>query len=275
MLIKAAYKTKEEVPAGYEELYTERNGQWELTGVEGLVAQTQVTTLEEALRKERGDHKETKAKIKTLDSINMATIHEDLDELIELRELKASGTLGPSPEKIDKLVDAKIERLRAPLVREADQLKKQLTESLEATATAQEELKFLKVRQAVTTAAASKKLVPTAIEDALLLAERVFEIDDKGKVVVRSEAGFVPGSSPEEWFDEVLPKRQHWLPPSSSAGGHGSNGTGSGGENPWRADQWNATKQAAAYVADPVRADRLAKAAGSKIGGMKPAVAAK
>lgn len=43
-----------------------------------------------------------------------------------------------------------------------------------------------------------------------------------------------------------------------------------GAPNPWHRDTWDDMGQAAAYRADPVKAEQLARAAGSRIGALKP-----
>jgi hypothetical protein len=41
--------------------------------------------------------------------------------------------------------------------------------------------------------------------------------------------------------------------------------------NPWTADNWNMTEQGKIYTSDPSRAEQLAKAAGTTVGGPRPA----
>ena len=57
-------------------------------------------------------------------------------------------------------------------------------------------------------------------------------------------------------------------------GGEANNTPKEKGDNPWREGSWNITKQMSVYRADPVLAERLAKAAGSFIGSAHPARAA-
>ena len=35
-MLKTIYDNEEDIPEGFKELYTEKNGKWELTGVQGV-----------------------------------------------------------------------------------------------------------------------------------------------------------------------------------------------------------------------------------------------
>jgi len=74
------------------------------------------------------------------------------------------------------------------------------------------------------------------------------------------------------FLTEMQDKRPHWWP-KSVGGGAGGSGNGFGGAaNPWTAENWNMTQQGA-YVKENGmdKATQMAKAAGTTVGGMKPA----
>ena len=68
MKLKALYDHTDEIPKMYRDLFTEREGVYELTGIEGLRTQSDVDRLQGSLRKERADHKTTRDKLSANDS---------------------------------------------------------------------------------------------------------------------------------------------------------------------------------------------------------------
>ena len=119
-------------------------------------------------------------------------------------------------------------------------------------------------------AAREAKLRDTAVEDALVLGERIFTVDESGSVVARDGVGVTPGVGPDVWLTDVKATRPHWWPESSGAGARGNSGASGGGVNPFSKDGWNMTAQGQAYRDDPNKAAQLAAAAGTTIGGPKP-----
>ena len=115
------------------------------------------------------------------------------------------------------------------------------------------------------------KVVDTAIEDVTLLAERIFTIDETGKVVAKDNVGCTPGISPEVWLNEMQQKRPHWWGPSAGGGAGGNRGGGSFTSNPWSAEGWNMTQQGQIYNENPAKAEQMARSAGTSIGGQRPA----
>ena len=65
-------------------------------------------------------------------------------------------------------------------------------------------------------------------------------------------------------------KRPHWWPVASGGGGTGSGAGGGFTDNPFSHAHWNMTKQGEAQRSDPARAERMAKAAGTTVGGTRP-----
>lgn len=124
----------------------------------------------------------------------------------------------------------------------------------------------------VRSAATALKMLPEAVEDAIMYAERVMEVSDEGVASVKDKVGFTPGLSAKDWLSDMQSKRAHWWGPSQGGGARGgSGGGGTGGENPWTFEKWNVSKQNEIYKTDPKRAEQLAVNAGTKLGGTKPA----
>lgn len=271
MALKAIHSTQDEIPEEFRSLYSERDGKWELTGVEGVKTQADIDRIMGGLEKEKDDHKTTKAKLKVWTDMGLDTeqLHKDQDELKELR-VQVEAHDGDDEERVAKLVDARVATKVAPLERELETTKAELETSSVLVVKLEGNERSRVVTDAVRTAAMDNKVVDTALDDILLLGERVFEIDEQGEVITRDGMGVTPGIAASIWFDEMKDKRPHWWP-VSQGGGAGGSGDGEGfANNPFSPDHWNMTEQGRAVVADRPKAERMAKSAGTTIGGPKP-----
>lgn len=131
----------------------------------------------------------------------------------------------------------------------------------------------------ITRAALAEGVLPEAIPDLLLRADHSgWTRNEKGDVVLfdKKSNSIVYGANgadpltPEEWVIGLKQNARHFFNRPSGAGGLGSDHN-AGAPNPWAKDTWDDTAQALAYRADPVRAEAMAKAAGSYVGALKPA----
>lgn len=271
MALQAQYDNLDEVPEAHRELYTERNGRFEFTGVEGVKTQADIDRLTTSLTKERDTHKATKAQISAWAALGGTPeeIQQKLDRIAEL-EAAAEGKLDEG--KLNQLVEGRIKSKTAPIERERDGLKGQLAEANAKIEQYEARERQRSIHDAVRTAATKHKLLDTAVEDALFLAERMFEVDEEGRVVTRDGVGVTPGVEAHVWLTEMQQKRPHWWGPSQGGGGRPGTG-GGGGANPFTAAGWNMTEQGRLVRENPDRANQLARAAGTTIGGPKPAAA--
>lgn len=267
MALKAVVDTLDGLPEDVKSEYTERNGKFELQ-VEGMKTQADVDRLTSALTKERGDHKATKEKFSSLADLDLAEVHAKLDKYPEL-EAAAAGKL--DEKQLDTLVEGRIKTRLAPLERELGTVKKSLAEKDEMISQFTAKERQRKISKAVASAAKKSGLQDTAIDDAILLGERVFELNEDGSVTAKENVGCTPGVDPTVWFTEMQTKRPHWWGPSQGGGAGGNRGNGGGGTNPWTHDNWNMTEQGKIVRENPARAEQLAKSAGTTIGGRKPA----
>ncbi len=277
MALKAIYEKQEDIPTEYADLYSERNGKWELTGIEGIKTDADVARVQDALTKERSDHKETKTKLAVWGDLKHDEVLTATEQLVEanatIDTLKASAKNDkgqPDEEAIQKLVDAKIATIVAPVQRELDAQKKSNGELTEENTGFKSQNTLRTITDSVRKAATAEKVVTSAMGDIELLAERVFEVIDDGSVVTRDGVGVTPGIPAETWLGEMKEKRAHWWPANVGGGAGGGGGPGGFSENPFTAEHWNMTKQGEAVTADRDKADRMAKAAGTSIGGVKP-----
>ncbi len=269
--LKVAVDSLDGLDEKYHDLYTEKDGKYVLSGVEGMKTDADIQAVRRSLDKERADHKATKEKYRPFEGYvdNADEVLAKLDKYGEL-EAAASGKLDET--KINGLVEARVKSQLAPKDRElkkfADEvnLLKQENEQLKAA-----ERKRL-IHDAVREAAKKSGIIDSATEDALYLAERVMDVDSEGNVVTKDGVGVTPGVDPTVWLTDMQPKRPHWWPESKGAGGKGSGGSGgSGANNPFSAEGWNLTAQGQMVRENPQRAEQMAKAAGTTVGGPRPA----
>lgn len=273
MELNVTYDTKEEVPEAYIDLYADKDGKWTLVGVVGIKTQADIDSIKSALVKERDDHKATKAKLLPWEGIDVDDAKAKLEGYDEIKakadSLDADGKF--DKDKNEEIINARVATLNAPVMRENEELKTAngtLTEANDGYAKAD---KTRTITESVRKAAIEAKVIGGALEDVLLLGEKVFEITEDGSVLTRDSVGVTPGIAPSIWLTEMQPTRSHWWPLSE---GGGSTGSGSGAgfkDNPWTREHWNMTEQGK-VVREQGRekADQMAKSAGSKVGSSKP-----
>lgn len=275
MALNAIYDTKEDIPEQYVDLFTERDGKWELTGVTGIKTQTDVDRVQASLVKERNDHKETKTKLKTFDGVDTEQMAADQTELTELRAKVEAGMGGEFDqdkfnEAVDKLANAHVATQVAPIQRDLAKVTEERDAFGEENATFKTNETNRSISDSVRTAATGIKVIDTAMEDVLMLGERVFEIHEDGSVLTKDGVGVTPGVAPDVWLAEMQDRRPHWWPVSTGGGANGSGGGGGFANNPFSAEHWNMTQQGQAMREDSAKADRMAKAAGTTVGGPRP-----
>jgi len=275
MELELSYESEDDIPSGFAQLYTEKDDKWVLTGVKGMKTQADVDRLQQGISAERKKTAEVKQRLSAYRELgdDPAEVRKTLDRVEDLEaQLEAAGGK-LDDDKVNELVEKRAKARVAPLERENKQLKTRATELEGKVTELTGTLTKRDVHADVRTAATKAGVRPEAIDDALMLADRVFERSEDGKTIVKEGVGFVPGVDPSEFFSELKDRKPHWWPESEGAGSKGSGGRGGkGGENPWSHDGWNLTKQGA-YVREHGRekADRMAKLAGTKVGGLKPA----
>lgn len=270
--LSAVHETADEIPEQFRPLYSERNGKWELTGVTGVKTQADVDRLSEALRKEKEDHKAAKERLRPWVDAGWKfdEIQTRMDKWEEL-ELAAQNAGKMDDEKVNKLVEARVKPLIAPVEREKNLLAEQLKAATAEIETYRAREIQRTIYDAVDAAISKSNVVPSAREDVRLVAERMLEVDDEGRVITKDGVGVTPGVDVTVWLQEMQPKRQHWWPPSVGGGAQGSQVPGwQGIKNPWSAQHWNLTEQGKLVREDMTRAEQLARSAGSFIGASAP-----
>lgn len=275
MKLKLSYNSQEDIPNGYEALYTEKDGKWVLTGIEGMKTQEDITRLSESLRKEREDHKKVKDVLAKLGGpdLDADALVEKLDEYEELKLRVESGEGGKiDDKKVEELVEQRVQRRLAPVERERDRLKTRNTELESENGTLKGTITRGTVESELRRHATEGKVVTSALDDILDIGANIFEVAEDGAVVTKQGLRNVPaGVTPDVWLSDMKEKRPHWWPASQGGGAGGSGGGNGTGVNPWTKDNWSIEAQAQLVRTDPGKADRLAKAAGVHVGAMSPA----
>lgn len=248
--------------------YVERDGKFHIQ-VEGMKTQADVDRVSAALAAARNDAKTLKDRMAILGDRKLEDVVAQLDRIPEL-EAAASGKLDET--KLNELVEGRIKTRIAPLERQVETLKTQVSEKDGLIAQFAGKEKTRTIHDQIRTAAKESGLLEEAIEDALLLGDRVFDLTEDGRTVVKEGTGYSAGLAPKDWLLDIQVKRPHWWGTSSGGGAGGNRGGGGAAvSNPWSADNWNMTEQGKIYTSDPARAESLAKAAGTTIGGPRPA----
>lgn len=274
MALKAIVDTLDGLDEHIAGLYTQRGDKFELSveipGIEGVKSYTDFANLNNALRKERQDHKALKDRFAPLGDRKVEDILTVFDRLPELEAAASNNKVDDA--KIESLVTGRLTAKLAPVERELQTTREALAQR-DALLQSYEQREVQRtIGDSVRTASVKLKVVDSAVEDVTLLAERIFKIDENGNVVAKDNVGCTPGISPEVWLNEMQNKRPHWWGPSQG-GGAGGSGNRNGGNytaNPWSADGWNMTEQGRIYRENPTKADQMAKSAGTSIGGPRP-----
>lgn len=267
-MLQEQYNTLEEIPAQWRHLYIKNGEVFVLRGVAQFKTPEDVATVQEALRKERNDHTVTKAALRGFETLG--TLEEVTANLAKIPELEA--TRGQVDEaKIETIVTARVNQRTA----QSDRALKNANDKIAELTTENTDLKSAakqrKVHDALRSAATEAGVVTQAIEDILIIGERQFDVDETGAVVAAQGSTLAAGTLPLAWLTEAKTSKLHWFPPSTPAGARGNSGHSGAGNNPWTNENWNMTEQGKILKENRTLAEQLAKAAGTSIGGAKPA----
>lgn len=257
------------VPEQYRSLYVEKDGKHALNvKVKGTKPESEFNVVHQALQKERNDHRTLKTKFQPFADMNVEEVQAQLARIPEL-EIAAEGKI--DDKKVEKIVEQRIVQRLAPVQRERDALKDQVGQLTQVVDQYKGKDKTRTIHDAVRTAASKAKLRNEAVEDALLYAERTFEVDETtGHVIARDGVGVTPGIDPVTWLTEMTSKRPHWFQESIGGGGSGNRGGTNVTNNPFTHEHWNMTEQGRMISENRAQAENMAKAAGTVIGGGKP-----
>lgn len=194
----------------------------------------------------------------------LGSIDEITEKLNKFPELEAAAAGKLDEKKIGELVDNRVKAKLVPIERERDQWKAKAGEFEKANGELTAKEKSRIIRDALGKAAVELKVVDTAREDVLMYAG-MFEVQEDGSVTTKD------GLAPKSWLEDMIPKRTHWVGPTVGGGAPGSRGGAGTGTNPWSHDNWNLTEQGNILKSKGrEHADKLAKLAGTTVGGRRP-----
>ncbi len=278
--LKTIYDSKEDIPQGFEELYVERNGKVELTGIEGVKTQADVDRVAEALRKEKVEHKAAKESLAKFGELDPEKAASALEELAEANAKLAAVTKDGKIDEaaVTERVEAAVNRALGPKERDIKALQTQLALKEKTIAEKDGEVQQLhgsikrsKLEGILRDAAIAAKVLPTAIDDAVMVGLGHFEEID-GKIVTKDGVGLTPGLNPKEWAKDMEERRPHWWAQSQGGGSRGAGAPlGRNEGNPWSPAGWNITAQGKYVEKHGVeKAAEAAKSVGSKIGATSP-----
>jgi hypothetical protein len=268
-MLKAIYDTAEEIPAEYSGLYTERNGQFELTGVEGIKTSGDVDRLQTALANERAAHKNTKSQYTWVGDLTADGVQQLRDAQEDLTHQLSVQPQGLTDAQVEERANTMASRQTRAMERELTSIRAERDAHAQAITLHEGAAAQRNIRDAVDNALSGKGALPiveSAREDIVPFAERIMTVDAAGNVVTKDGVGFEPGLPFGEVMAELQAggRRSHWFPANQGAGAAGSapGNAPAIGSNPFHADSFNLTEIGKVVTSDPTRARTMAKAAG-------------
>ncbi len=213
-MLKHRYKTKDEVPEKYRDLYTAKkdaDGEegFELTEVDGLKTVADVERLRESVRKERDEHEKTKDALKK--ATDEATANADK---IKALEAKDDGKTKPIQE-----LTLENERLK----RENEQLKERSTQTETELGSIKGQVTAEKVRNALRKA--WKGIIrDDALEDVIETEHANFIFDGTELLTKTGLSDNRSGLEPKAYGERLVKTRAYLVPPSMSGGARGGEG---------------------------------------------------
>ena len=296
MGLKEEYDAIDEVPAAHRELYSEREGKFVFTGVDGVVGSKELKRLTTETGGYRIKAREATERLAAFTKLShpiegkpfesVDGLQAILDEYPTLKAQAEAGG-GKSKEAVAAQVEIERKRIEAQFGRKLTETETLYQKEAARTKSFENRERSQAIRDHVLKAIGESKigkLNPDAIEDVLMYAERHMEVDEErdeeGNLVIKDvrtkdKVGVTPGIGTAAWLAEMQPKKGHWYLPSEGGGSVGSgrnSGLASGAGNPWSKEGWNVTAQGAYYKQyGAEKAGQMARAAGTDLNGPPPA----
>lgn len=235
MALKAIVDNLDSVPEQYRDLYSQKNGKYEFTGVEGLKTQGDVDRLQQALNKERGEKTALETQLRAWGDHKPETVIPILDKIPELEAAAEAGKKKLDEKQIEAIVNGRL----APLQRELDTTKTNLTAAQKRVGEYEELSKRRTISDAVRAIAAESKALPEAYKDEysglMLLAGQIFTVDAQGQVVVKEGApGLTHGTRAQDVLGDLQRSHPYFWPQSTGGGASGNTGSNAGTANPFK-----------------------------------------
>ena len=215
----------DKIPEDKRGLYVEKNGKYRIDVDEDLDGlKSSVAAARGDAKKEREAKAALEARIKEYEGLPEASALREMLKKLDGDDEAAMIRRG----EIDKVVERRTQKLL-----EAHQ--KELKAKEDELGKYDSTLKKYRDRvlsDHIRAAAAKAGVHPTAVDDAILAASRVFSLDDEANAVQLEDGKPVLATggkpySPEHWMEEMKEKKPHWFPGGNTGGG--ASGSGAGG----------------------------------------------
>lgn len=239
--------------------YIPRDGKFVLD-VPDAKSKLDTDKLQKALNDEREVSKGLKGQLDAWGNRKPEEVLPELDKLPEYKAAAEAGSKKLDQTQIDAIVNGRV----APLQRALDKVTADHKAEQEKTALYQQKETRRTIFDAVRSVATETKANPEAFSTdyggLMLLAERLFKVDDQGKVVVREGIpDMVHGQGVKDVVGELQRQHPYFWPPSNGGGAGGGTGSGgSGGANPFKDN--NMTARSAFIKANEHRPDVIKSA---------------
>ncbi len=270
MALDMIIKALDDVDEAFRGEYAERDGKFVLDVI-GVFSEIDRTKLQEALRKERDEHKTTRGKLGKFGENTPERFVELTDKTEEL-QLALDATGAENDEERAAKIEELAERKSLAKIRPLERQLKTVNDAMLGITSERDKLKAKERRATVLSSVLSPTLlkevgvVADAAEDVELWALVNFEIDEhSGKVVSKDSLG-TSGLSPRDVFTEMKAegRRRHWFGPTQGAGADDGKGRESFQNNPFSQETFSLTRIGQLVKADAPKALRMAKAASGK-----------
>lgn len=272
MPLKAIIDRLEDVEEAFRGLYVQKGDKWEIQ-IEGVKTQGDIDRVNAALTKEKKDHAAVKAELATakqsleaFGDLNAEDVH---TKLAEYDTLKASHGQTPDAQRIAAMVQeqvaAKLKIEKGPLERKLAAAERERDELKNSVAEVTTKFNTKLIEDGLRSEAVKAGIVPAMIDDYVALHRGSFKLGDGDKPITED------GMDPAAFVVDTKAKKPYFWPTAQGADGRGSGAGGHSGPNPFSHEGWNLTQQGAMVNSNRVEAERLAKAAGTTIGGGRPA----
>ena len=272
--LELEYDNIDAVPEKFRDFYSatdDGKAIFNVGAINGMKTQSDVNNVQEALRKERNDHKAAVEALKPW--ATLGKVDEVQASLARIPELEAAAAGKLDDEQINVMVEGRLKQRTAPLTNQITSLTTERDEAVTEVQQLKGQILARDRNDAVGAVAAKMKVLPEAMSDVKLIVGQYLERDETSNTfIVKADAqGVTPGASVEQLMKEMQKARPYWWPPSEGGGGRGGGSVIGGQANPWHKDHWNMTEQGKIVREHGgAIADQMAKAAGTTVGGLKP-----
>lgn len=209
MPVEILYESRDAVPESLASHVVERDGKFVFQAEPlSVVSETQ-----SKLKKLRADLDAKAAALGKYGKLNELGDELDIDELLELRELKKQGKPLAPDEKSD------IERQYR---KQLDKLSNDLKARDEGLTAAQRELQHYKLTVPLRDIAAKAGVGTNNLDLMVLDTAKRFKLDETGKIIVLDDDGDDAGITPKDFFEKLYKAQRPNLYDATGAGGSGA-----------------------------------------------------